>query len=213
MQVVAKIQYLCKSPQDDALAELKKLPMKNAVAKGIFYIAAGRSYQSQNMKTAKARALILAYVKLQAVRTWAAGGCPFDGRPAALAVAAAPGPGAAAPGLGAAAPGPGQKIPFVYKTAADADVDVDADVDEAVDAIVDVDEAVDAVDVDEAVDAVVAAPPVTKKRKRDPYDAETMQRHSEALSIWPVKYDRKCKRPRRSLRLQLTSQWQHAIVK
>jgi hypothetical protein len=204
VQVVAKIQYLCKSPQDDALVELKKLPMQKAVAKGIFYIAAGRSYQSKLMNTAKARALILAYVKLQAVRTWAAGGCPFDGRPAALAVAAAPGPGAAAPGLGAAAPGPGQKIPFVYKTAADADVDVDVDVDEAVDAIA---------DVDEAVDAVVAALPVTKKRKRDPYDAETMQRHSEALSIWPVKYDRKCKRPRRSLRLQLTSQWQHAIVK
>jgi hypothetical protein len=85
-----------------------------------------------------------------------------------------------------------QTTPFVYKTAADADVDVDVDVDEAVDA---------AVDVDEAADAVVAAPPVTKKRKRDPYDAETLQRHPEALSIWPVKYDRKCKRPRRSLRL------------
>ena len=73
--------------------------------------------------------MILAYVKLPAVRTWAARGCLPAGRPAALAVAAAPGLGGAAPGLGAAAPGLGVGEGASASSAVDEDEDEDEDPD------------------------------------------------------------------------------------
>jgi hypothetical protein len=144
VQVVKLIQDLCKSPLDKVAAEVEKLTCKKGFGSEVFFITTGRSYQSgRGMKIAEARAMILAYVKLPAVRTWAARGCLPAGRPAALAVAAAPGLGAAAPGLGAAAPGLGAAAPGLgvgEGASASSAVDEDEDEDEDPDTDEDADE-------------------------------------------------------------------------